>query len=301
MAPAYANPDAGFPGLGDAMEVAQDVDTGICQEPNGIPFGSAVFALKGQANQVWQPHIDQLSGLLSAALSASNVWSLQVSFTTAGPSGSLSGGTTLTTALLAITYATSAAATMTAMIAAFNADLNAIAAGATMSSADTTHFVIKITPTATIPMSDINATTCSVAGGSAVTFTLTYSTQMVFVGVAAFEQRAMRTLGATAPTLASPGIYYEQYASVNLVRKGRLWVVCANAVGEKNLAYIIIGGTNRGMFTDTATPSGGYVYVPQLPQGSAAATPSGIQPMFRTVTTTINAQVLAKLDVRGIY
>ena len=36
---AYSNPDAGFPGLGDAMEVAQDVDTGICQEPNGIPFG----------------------------------------------------------------------------------------------------------------------------------------------------------------------------------------------------------------------------------------------------------------------
>jgi hypothetical protein len=191
---------------------------------------------------------------------------------------------------------------MSAMIAAFAADPAAIAAGAVMTSADTTHFVIKITPTATIPMSDINLLTCSVAGGGAVTFTNTYSTQMVFVGVSAFEQRAMRSLGATAPTLSSPGIYYEQYASVNLVRKGRLWVVCANAVGEKSLAYVIIGGTNKGLWTDTPTPSGGYIYNPQSPQGIATTTtPSGIQPMFRTVTTTINAQVLAKLDVRGIY
>lgn len=299
---AYSNPDAGFPGLGDAMEVAQDVDTGICQEPNGIPFGGAVFALKGQAAQVWGPHLDQVASLLSAALSASNVWTLQVSFSISGPGSVLAGGSVLTTASLQVTYATSAAATMSAMIAAFNADASAIAAGAVMSSADTTHFVIKITPTAAIPMSDINLVTCSVAGGTGVTFTNTYSTQMVLVGVAAFEQRAMRTLGATAPAGGfTPGIYYEQYASVNVVRKGRIWVVCANAVTEKNLAYIILGGTGKGLWTDNFS-FGGQAYIPQSPQGVASqATPSGIQPMFRTVTTTINAQVLAKLDVRGIY
>ena len=164
-----------------------------------------------------------------------------------------------------------------------------------MSSADTTHFVIKITPTASIPMSDVNLVQCSVSGGSGVTFTNTYGTQMVFAGVAAFEQRAMRTLGAG-------NIFYEQYASVNIVRKGRLWVVCANAVTEKNLAFIIIGGTNRGQWTDAQAPSGGTTYVPQSPQGVASqSTPSGIQPIFRSQTQTINSQVLAQLDVRGIY
>jgi hypothetical protein len=291
---AYANPDSAFPGLGYGLEVGEDRDTAICQEPNGIPFGSAVFSLKGSPNQCWQPHIDMVSGLLSGALSGSNVWTLQVSFTTAGSNGSLTGGTMLTTASLAITYASSASATMTAMINAFNADSAAVAAGATMSSADTTHFVIAITPTAAIPMSDINIVACSVAGGDAVTFTNTYSTQMVFMGIAGFEQRAMRTLGAG-------NIYYEQYASVNTVRKGRLWVVCANTVSAEALAYIIIGGTNRGKFTDSASPLGGTIYLPQSPQGAATSTPSGIQPIFRSAPQTINSQALAQIDVRGIY
>ncbi len=295
---AYNNPDAGFPGLGDAMEVAQDVDTGICQEPNGIPFGAAVFALKGQAAQVWGPHYDQCTIIYTGAI-ASGTLTLQVSFTTSGPGGVLAGGATLTTAALSVNYTTSAANTMALMVAAFNADASAIAAGATMTSPDTTHLKIVLTPTASIPMSDINMISTTMTGqtGSAA-----YTTQMVFVGVAAFEQRAMRTLGATAPTGGfTPGIYYEQYASVNIVRKGRIWVVCANAVTEKNLAYVILGGTSKGLWTDNFT-QGGQAYIPQSPQGVASqATPSGIQPIFRTVTQTINSQVLAKLDVRGIY
>jgi hypothetical protein len=291
---AYGNTDIAFPGLELGYLDDMDVDTGIVQEPNGIPFGAAVFALGGQPNQVWGGHIDKLSSLLSAALSASNVWTLQVSFTTSGTTGSLAGGTTLTTASIPITYATSAAATMTAMINAFNADASAIAAGASMSSADTTHFVIKITPTSAIPVSDINIVACSVAGGSAVTFTNTYSTQMVFVGVAMFEQKAMRLTGAGTQN-------FEQYASVNVARRSRLWVACANAVTDKNLAYMIIGGTNKGLWTDTATPSGGVIYLPQSPQGASTNTPSGVQPMFRSQTQTVNSQVIAQMDVRGIY
>jgi hypothetical protein len=100
--------------------------------------------------------------------------------------------------------------------------------------------------------------------------------------------------------LSSPGIYYEQYASVNVVRKGRLWVVCANAITEKNLAYVILGGTSKGLWTDITT-TGGQVYTPQNASGGSLATPSGIMPIFRSAVQTINSQVLAKLDVRGIY
>jgi hypothetical protein len=292
--PAYGNTDSAFPGLELGYLDDMDIDTGIVQEPNGIPFGAAVFALGGQSNQVFGGHIDKVSSLLSAALSASNVWTLQVSFTTSGPTGSLVGGTVLTTAALQVTYASSAAATMTAMIALFAADASAIAAGASMTSADTTHFVIKVTPTAAIPMSDINLATCSVASGSAVTFTNTYSTQMVLVGVAHFEQKSMRLSGAGTQN-------FEQYASVNVMRRGRLWVACANAITDKNLAYMIIGGTNKGLWTDTATPSGGTIYLPQSPQGASTNTPSGIQPMFRSATQSISSQTLAQLDVRGIY
>jgi hypothetical protein len=297
---AYVNPDAGFPGLGDAMEVAQDVDTGICQEPNGIPFGGAVFALKGTATQVWGPHYDTVTVTYSGAI-ASGTLTFQASFTTSGPGGVLAGGTTYTTAILSVNYTTSAANTMSLMVAAFNADANAILAGATMSSGSTTTLTIKLTPVSGgAVMSDINVISTTMTGQT-VSSTV-YGTQMIFVGIAAFEQRAMRTLGGTAPAGGfNPGIYYEQYASVNVVRKGRIWVVCANAVTEKNLAYIILGGTGKGLWTDNFS-FGGQAYIPQSPQGVASqATPSGIMPIFRTVTTTINSQVLAKLDVRGIY
>ena len=296
---AYNNPDAGLPGLEIGFDVKADIDTGICQEPNGIPFGSAVFSLKGAPNQCWQPHIDQVSSLLSAALSTSNVWTLQVSFTQAGSSGSNSGGAVLTTAVLQVTYATSAAATMSAMIAAFAADASAIAAGATMTSADTTHFVIKITPTALDP--DDGHQPGAVLRRGRLGGDLH---QHVLDTDGLRGRGALRTesnenaRGRPTPLPAS----LEQFASVNIVRKGRLWVVCANAVGTK-LSPISSSAAPTGAVDGRATPSGGTDLHPAVPAGrrGRTSTPSGIQPLFRTVTQTINSQVLAQLDVRGIY
>jgi len=278
---AYGNTDAAFPGLEYGLDVHSEIDTGIAQEQ--IAFGAPVFRFLGAPDQVWGPHIDESTVTLSTGLATSNVFAGTITVT-------YPDGTTKVSAALSVSYATSAKATMDAMVAAINADTNMIAAGVSASdNSGGTVLTIIVTPVAgSIVLGDLTVN-LGVTGGTPPTVTTAYLTQMEFAGVAQFEQRASRLYGAGIEAFFA-------LDAVNIKRRGRLWVVGADTPAEGALAYPIIGGTNKGKFTQLSGPSGGYVYAP-----NSSSPLSGIQPMFRGSIQAVNGVNLMQLDVRGIY
>jgi hypothetical protein len=287
---AYGYLDEALAGLMYGLDSHTNMPSGKAQEV--IQFGWPVFGFPGALDLIYGGHIDESLLTLASGLSTSNVFNVQISVAFPAQyqnSGLVLAATTLTSAALSITYAVSAYASMSAMVAAINADTNMIAAGVSAScNAAGTILTILITPNSTYQMGDLTVTS-SITGGSVPAITTTYTTQMRFLGVAVFEQRAHRIFGAGSEE-------YLQYEPLGYVQMGKLYVPVANSVTGKNVAYPIIGGTNKNSFTDSSSPSGGYVYSP-----FSSSPLSGVQPVFQDSAVTVAGSLLAKLMVRGPY
>ena len=160
-----------------------------------IPIGLGTAKVIGQDMQVRLPHEDIAAVTLSAPLSAANSTVV-----------TLNG-----IALTPVVYATSNAATLTA-IAALIAAQDGIAS-AVSNGTDT----ITITAEQGLPVTATFVT----SSGSAVTWTTAYTNDNVFYGVAIYIQNKMNLLGPQGSDGASP---YFQGDAVPVITRGRVWV-----------------------------------------------------------------------------
>ncbi len=166
-----------------------------CSAVEEIPVGLGTAKVIGADMQVRLPHQGIAAVTASTSLSASNSTVV-----------TLNG-----IALTAVVYATSNAATLTA-IAALIAAQDGIAS-ATSDGTDTI--------TITADQGRAVTATFVTSGGSAVTWTTAYTNDNVFYGVALYIQNKMNLLGPQGSNGAAP--YYIGDA-VPVLTRGRVWV-----------------------------------------------------------------------------
>lgn len=215
----YNELDKALPGL--KFGIDGKVATGAAQA--AIGFGKPVYASKGEENKVGPLVNDRVTLGFSADFSASNVIAGNVT---------VAGGTAVP---YSVTFATSHAATFTALVNA----LDAIPGVEVVSFNATTRSIVLSANGVTL------TATCAVTGGTAVTVTNTVGTDMVLRGV------ALRTAKNIVNGLAR----YETKDPVNLLTEGQIWVEVADKVEAHAQAYL----TPAGAWTDessgnTATP-----------------------------------------------
>lgn len=221
---AYGAPDVAIAGMVEGFH--NDFESAIAQED--INFGSPVFGFVGSENKCYGPHKDKATVSLSADLVASDVYTITVN------GNDVSG-----------TYASSHAATMTALIAAINADAD-IAALGVVASAGSTNRIIVLTGPAGL---DLVVTAAVVSGGAGTAVASNvYSTSGKFLGAAAFVQIGGKEFAAGSAC-------WKQGMSVSILRDGRLYVLAESTVADKDPAYISgLGGAGTiGKFTDVST------------------------------------------------
>lgn len=220
---AYGAPDVAIAGMVEGFH--NDFESAIAKED--INFGSPVFGFVGSENKCYGPHLDKATVTLSADLIASNVYTVTIN------------GTAVTG-----TYDTSHAATMTALIAAINA--NTTLAGLGISAAvGSSNRVIVVSAPAGLNLTVTGAVTL---GASQASVTVVYGTNGKFLGVAAFVQNGGKDFGAGTAC-------WKNGMSVSILRDGRLYVPAESTVADKDPAYVSgLGGAGTlGKFTDVAT------------------------------------------------
>jgi hypothetical protein len=174
----------------------------------------------------------------SADFSASNVISGNVTLISVDSNGVQ---TSTTTAIAPVTYASSHASTLAAVVTAIEAITNVNAAGTASSGREITvagesGYMVALSGFA-------------VAGGSAVT--VTYSTGYSFDGVSVADNKEPDSNGDT---------YYKPKETLNIAKENELWVKVDAAVTPTTVPYVRIvaaGGTNQalGQFTTSANAS----------------------------------------------
>lgn len=220
---AYGAPDVAIAGMVEGFH--NDFESAIAQED--INFGSPVFGFVGSENKCYGPHKDKATTLLDADLVASNVIT-----------------TTINGEAIASTFATSHAATMTAHIAAINADAELAALGISAVAGATNRGIVISAPAGL----DLVVTQAVTLGASQAGATVTYGTNGKFLGAAAFVQIGGKEFAAGSAC-------WKQGMSVSILRDGRLYVLAESTVADKDPAYISgLGGAGTiGKFTDVST------------------------------------------------
>lgn len=219
---AYGAPDAAIAGM--VVGVPNAVESALAKED--IAYGSPVFGPVGVENVAYGPHKDKATETLSADLVTSNVLT-----------------TTINGTAVASTFATDHATTMTAHIAAINADTTLAAAGITAAAGSTNRIVVISAPSGV----DLTVTGAVTLGDTQATVTIVYGTNLKFLGVALFVQNGGKDWGAGTAKWKT-GMF------VNILADGTLWVPVESTVADKDPAYAVLGGTGTvGNFTDVAT------------------------------------------------
>ena len=185
-----------------------NVLTPVNPGPDNIFPGLGVAKVIGQDLQVRLPHQDIVAVQASAPLSASNSTVV-----------TLNG-----IALTPVVYATSDAATMAAIAALIAAQPGI--ASAVSNGTDT----ITINADQGFPVTAVFVT----SGGSAVTWTSTYSNDNVFYGVAVYIQNKMNLLG---PQGSAGGAPYIPGDAVSTLTRGRIYVNVENNVTSDSPVY----------------------------------------------------------------
>lgn len=225
----YGKPEIAIPGL--LFGSNHEFDSAIANED--IQFGAPVFGFVGEEGIAYSPKINKASTALDGDLVTANVLT-----------------TTINTNEVATTFVTDHAATMTAHIAAINAD-NALIALGVVAKADGARGII-ITAPASVTLSVTQAVTL---GDSQAKATVTAGTTGKFLGVATYVATGSRFYGAG-------NACYEKGSSVSICKRGELWVKAESTVSDKEAAYAVTVGVGTiGGFTDVATNNydiGGY-------------------------------------------
>lgn len=219
---AYGNPDVAIAGMVEGYH--NDFESAIAKED--IDFGSPVYGVVGVENQCYGPHKDKATVTLDADLVASNVYTVTINGTA-----------------VAGTYSGSHAATMTALIAAINADVTLAGLGISAAAGSTNRIIVVSAPAGL----DLTVTGVVTLGTGQAGVTVVYGTNNKFLGVAAFVQIGGKDFGAGTAC-------WKEGMSVSILRDGRLWVLAESTVADKDPAYVVLGGSGTlGNFTDVST------------------------------------------------
>lgn len=181
------------------------IDTGIAQE--SMTPGTPVFGYTGSGNKVWKLKADVSKLVFSGDLGASNSTVITVN----------------SVAAASVTYGTSHAATMTAIIAAVNA-LTGVECVLDTTDSNSRTLLIR-TKGATATASG------AVTGGSAVTITPTN-------GLFGQKFRGILALGHTVPTSVGGSGSFVQYDPVPVVYDADIWAQAASGVDSQEKAYV---------------------------------------------------------------
>lgn len=179
-----------------------------------IPIGLGVAKVIGQDMQVRLPHVDIVAVTASAPLSAANSTVV-----------TLNG-----IALTPVVYATSNAATLSAIAALISAQ--PFIASAVSNGTDTI--------TITAQQGYAVSATFVTSSGSAVTWSSVYSNDNVFYGVVVYIQNKMNLLGPQGSAGGSP---YFIGDAVPTMARGQIWVLAENAVTSDSPVYWRIAPT----------------------------------------------------------
>jgi hypothetical protein len=243
--PAYGAIDPAIDGLQFGSNPR--IESAIAQEPIG--YGVAVFGKDGVDNACWAAHQDQVLATGTGALVTSNSIAISFTFT---PKTGVYAGIPQNIVITPVVFTTSDAATITAIIAAINANATVVAINAAVPGS------LKgiASPTATAyqwgiqaDAGDITALSAVVTlGASQITYSYAYSEFKRFLGVSAFTQRGGRAYGAGSSV-------YLQYDSVNIITLGEVWVSNGGvSVLNGQKAYVIVApGATQGQFNSTPT------------------------------------------------
>lgn len=228
---AYGSPDVAIAGM--VVGFHNDFESAIAKED--IDFGSPVFGFVGSEDKCYGPHLEIATVTLSADLDTGDTVSVTVNGTTVSED-----------------FDTDHATTMTAFIAAINADAD-IAALGIKATEGTSNKVVVLTGPAGL---DVVATaSVTIAGSGTAEASVARSTAGKFLGVAAFVQIGGKDFGAETSC-------WKEGMSVSILRVGRIWVPAESTVADKDAAYVVTLGTGTfGNFTDVSTNNydiGGY-------------------------------------------
>ena len=258
----YQNIDQALAGLQYGTNAR--IDSAIAQEI--ISPGAPVMGYTGVDGAAYNLHQDQAVVTISVALITANVFAVTINGT-----------------VISVTYATSSDATMTALIAAINANAAMIAAGITATANSVSNILAFTLKAMGI---DLTVTGAVTLGASQPTVTVAAGSWSTFLGVALFAQQGGRDYGAgqnlgTMPVNQIGGAAPYQIGNpINIMNFGRVWVPCSVAILGKETAYAIYAsGSTQGQFTDVST---------------------GNRAISCTFITTRNSQNLAVLEIRGI-
>ncbi len=220
---AYGAPDVAIAGMVEGYH--NDFESAIAKED--IDFGSPVFGFVGSENKCYGPHLDKATVTLDADLIASNVYTVTINGTDVDE-----------------TFATSHAATMTALIAAINADTTLAGLGISAAAGSSNRVIVVSAPAGL----DLTVTGAVTLGASQASVAVVYGTNGKFLGVAAFVQNGGKDFGAGTAC-------WKNGMSVSILRDGRLYVPAESTVADKDPAYVSgLGGAGTlGKFTDVAT------------------------------------------------
>jgi len=218
---AYGTMDSAIAGL--LFGFKNDVESAIAQED--IAFGAPVFGAVGDFNKVYGAHRDVATVTYTSDTEATSV---------------------LTTVINGVSVANtygggSHAATMTAHIAAINANVTLDALGIKATAVTARIFTV------TAPAGVDLVVTSAITVAGAATAAILYSTALKFLGVSVFVEAGGHDYGA-----GTSG--WKDGDSVNILRDGKIWVIAASTVADKEPAYVIMGGSGTvGQFTDVST------------------------------------------------
>jgi hypothetical protein len=213
---AYDYTDAGLPGMLSGLQ--NDIE-GRWVATEQIEFGYPAFGYVGDDENLYGFYLDVGKIAFDGDFVTSNVVAITVNGTAAA----------------AVTFATSHAATMTAVIAAVNA-LTGVKA--VLDSTDSNGRTILIQTKA-----DTAVVSEAVTGGAGqATGTVTYSTSQVFVG------GIVRTNNDYG--------YYADGDAVNVLTSGLFYADCSSAANSNEAAYVDSAATDIGTFSNAGLELG---------------------------------------------
>ena len=216
---AYGAPDAAIAGM--VVGVPNAVESALAKED--IAYGSPVFGPVGVENVAYGPHKDKTTVTYTSDTQSTSVLTTVINGTS-----------------VATTFDTDHATTMTAHLAAINA--NTTLAGLGITATAVTARIFTVQGPAGLDLTVTSAIT--VAG--AATGVITYGTNLKFLGAAVFVQNGGKDWGAGTAKWKT-GMF------VNILADGTLWVPVESTVADKDAAYAVIGGSGTlGNFTDVS-------------------------------------------------
>lgn len=208
--PAYGALDPAI--AGQLINGTDFIDSLKVADASGIAYGAPVFAANGQDGLAFNAKADVLSFVLSAAFVASNTIA-----------GNVNGQA------YSVAYATSDAATFTALVAAFNALTGTKAVG---------DFATR-TITITYAGASASASGTVTGGASQATVTVTTSATVSLLGVAVHSHTSYASVAKA-----------DFQAAVGVLRIGLIWVKAGASVLSEQRAY---WDATNGVFTNVSS------------------------------------------------